>query len=183
MTGANGSQRPDFAAIAQCISRDAHVLDLGCGDGTLLCIHLSSQPQFWDGFIEVFELHEFAKDPRVATRMLRIENYDLIAEVTGKIIATKPRAHWMALLEKADVPFAPTAVEISSTDTRPLSASASPRASGRRRWTPSGRGSPTRSWRARRWWRPPTNCTALTARGAKSRATRRDPRPASGWTW
>ncbi|MCW5575800.1 MAG: methionine biosynthesis protein MetW [Burkholderiales bacterium] len=36
MTGANGSQRPDFAAIAQCISRDAHVLDLGCGDGTLL---------------------------------------------------------------------------------------------------------------------------------------------------
>jgi formyl-CoA transferase len=39
--------------------------------------------------------------------MLRIENYDLIAEVTGKIIATKPRAHWMALLEKADVPFAP----------------------------------------------------------------------------
>jgi len=36
VTGANGSQRPDFAAIAQCISRDAHVLDLGCGDGTLL---------------------------------------------------------------------------------------------------------------------------------------------------
>jgi crotonobetainyl-CoA:carnitine CoA-transferase CaiB-like acyl-CoA transferase len=78
-----------------------------CGDGTLLCIHLSSQPQFWDGFIEVFELHDFAKDPRVASRMLRIENYDLISEVTARIIATKPRAHWMALLEKADVPFAP----------------------------------------------------------------------------
>ncbi len=78
-----------------------------CGDGTLLCIHLSSQPQFWEGFIEVFDLAEFAKDPRVATRMLRIENYDLISEVTGRIISTKPRAHWMALLEKADVPFAP----------------------------------------------------------------------------
>lgn len=36
MSGANGSQRPDFAAIAQCIPRAAHVLDLGCGDGTLL---------------------------------------------------------------------------------------------------------------------------------------------------
>jgi SAM-dependent methyltransferase len=36
MTRANGSQRPDFAAIAQCIPRAAHVLDLGCGDGTLL---------------------------------------------------------------------------------------------------------------------------------------------------
>ena len=78
-----------------------------CGDGTLLGIHLSSQPQFWEGFIEVFDLAEFAKDPRVATRMLRIENYDLISEVTGRIISTKPRAHWMALLEKADVPFAP----------------------------------------------------------------------------
>lgn len=36
MTGLNGSQRPDFAAIAQWVKRDAHVLDLGCGDGTLL---------------------------------------------------------------------------------------------------------------------------------------------------
>ncbi|MDP1536297.1 MAG: methionine biosynthesis protein MetW [Burkholderiales bacterium] len=36
MTGMNGTQRPDFAAIARWIRRDAHVLDLGCGDGTLL---------------------------------------------------------------------------------------------------------------------------------------------------
>lgn len=36
MTGLNGTQRPDFAAIAHWVRRDAHVLDLGCGDGTLL---------------------------------------------------------------------------------------------------------------------------------------------------
>lgn len=36
MTGRNGVQRPDFAAIAQTVQRGAHVLDLGCGDGTLL---------------------------------------------------------------------------------------------------------------------------------------------------
>ncbi|MBY0271533.1 MAG: methionine biosynthesis protein MetW [Burkholderiales bacterium] len=36
MTGLNSNQRPDFAAIAQWVKRDAHVLDLGCGDGTLL---------------------------------------------------------------------------------------------------------------------------------------------------
>lgn len=36
MTGHNGSQRPDFAAIARSVRRGAHVLDLGCGDGTLL---------------------------------------------------------------------------------------------------------------------------------------------------
>ncbi len=36
MIARNGAQRPDFAAIAQSIPRGAHVLDLGCGDGTLL---------------------------------------------------------------------------------------------------------------------------------------------------
>jgi methionine biosynthesis protein MetW len=32
----NGVQRSDFAVIAQWIRRDARVLDLGCGDGSLL---------------------------------------------------------------------------------------------------------------------------------------------------
>jgi methionine biosynthesis protein MetW len=32
----NGVQRSDFAVIAQWIKRDARVLDLGCGDGSLL---------------------------------------------------------------------------------------------------------------------------------------------------
>ncbi len=36
MTAFNGAQRPDFAAIARWVRQGAHVLDLGCGDGTLL---------------------------------------------------------------------------------------------------------------------------------------------------
>lgn len=37
MTGnGNGMQRPDFAAIASWVRPGARVLDLGCGDGTLL---------------------------------------------------------------------------------------------------------------------------------------------------
>ncbi len=36
MIARNGTQRPDYAAIAQSVQRGAHVLDLGCGDGTLL---------------------------------------------------------------------------------------------------------------------------------------------------
>lgn len=32
----NAMQRPDFAAIANCVKPDARILDLGCGDGSLL---------------------------------------------------------------------------------------------------------------------------------------------------
>jgi methionine biosynthesis protein MetW len=36
MNGPQGNQRPDFAAIAEWIKPGSRVLDLGCGDGTLL---------------------------------------------------------------------------------------------------------------------------------------------------
>lgn len=36
MTARDATQRPDYAAIAQWVRQGAHVLDLGCGDGTLL---------------------------------------------------------------------------------------------------------------------------------------------------
>lgn len=36
MNGTLGNQRPDFAAIAEWLPQGAHILDLGCGDGTLL---------------------------------------------------------------------------------------------------------------------------------------------------
>ncbi len=39
--------------------------------------------------------------------MLRIDNYDLIAERAGGIIKTQSRAHWMLRLEENDVPFSP----------------------------------------------------------------------------
>jgi methionine biosynthesis protein MetW len=36
MNGLRGNQRPDFAVIAEWIPQGTRVLDLGCGDGTLL---------------------------------------------------------------------------------------------------------------------------------------------------
>ena len=78
-----------------------------CGDGLLVCVHLSSQPQFWDAFVKAMGLEDFARDPRVATRMSRIEHYDLIASTAGPIFKSKPRADWMQRLASLDVPMAP----------------------------------------------------------------------------
>lgn len=88
-------------------ARNSQSYAFTCADGALLCVHLSSQPQFWDGLVAAFGMHELANDPRAASRMLRIENYDLIAATAAAIVRTQSRAHWMALLEKCDVPFAP----------------------------------------------------------------------------
>ena len=44
---------------------------------------------------------------RFATRDLRIKNYGELTRAFGEIVATKPRAHWVNVLEENDVPFAP----------------------------------------------------------------------------
>ena len=88
-------------------ARNSQSYAFTCSDGTLLCAHLSSQQQFWDGFVEAVGLYDLAGDPRCATRMARVENYDLIAHTAGEIIRRQPRPYWMARLEQHDVPFAP----------------------------------------------------------------------------
>lgn len=80
---------------------------LRCGDGKLLALHLSSPPKFWEGVQAAFERPDLGADPRFAERDSRIENYlDLKAELQAAA-ETRPRAHWMARLEREDVPFAP----------------------------------------------------------------------------
>ena len=80
---------------------------LRCGDGKLLALHLSSPPKFWEGVQAAFERPDLGAAPRFAERDSRIENYlDLKAELQAAA-ETRPRAHWMARLEREDVPFAP----------------------------------------------------------------------------
>jgi crotonobetainyl-CoA:carnitine CoA-transferase CaiB-like acyl-CoA transferase len=59
-----------------------------CGDGKLLAVHLSSQPKFFEAIAAAFERPDLVQDERFATQ-------------------TKPRIHWMNVLEGNDVPFAP----------------------------------------------------------------------------
>jgi len=78
-----------------------------CGDEKLLAVHLSSQPKFFEAIAAAFERPDLAQDERFATRDLRIKNYGELNRVLAEIVQTRPRAHWMNVLEANDVPFAP----------------------------------------------------------------------------
>jgi formyl-CoA transferase len=78
-----------------------------CGDGKMLAVHLSSQPKFFEGIVAAFERPDLLQDERFATRDLRIGNYGELNRVFAEIVAGKPRAHWINVLEQNDVPFAP----------------------------------------------------------------------------
>ncbi|MGA7490385.1 MAG: CaiB/BaiF CoA-transferase family protein [Xanthobacteraceae bacterium] len=78
-----------------------------CGDGKLLAVHLSSQPKFFEAMAAALERPDLVQDKRFASRDLRITSYGELTRVLAEILARKPRAHWMNLLEQNDVPFAP----------------------------------------------------------------------------
>jgi crotonobetainyl-CoA:carnitine CoA-transferase CaiB-like acyl-CoA transferase len=78
-----------------------------CGDGKLLSVHLSSQPKFFEAMAAALERPDLVRDERFATRELRIANYGELTGMLAEIVATKPLAHWMNVLEQNDVPSAP----------------------------------------------------------------------------
>lgn len=80
---------------------------LKCGDGKLLAIHLSIQEKFWEGAVDAFGRPDLLEDPRFADRALRIENHAALKNEFERTTLTEPRAHWLARLDAADVPFSP----------------------------------------------------------------------------
>lgn len=78
-----------------------------CADGKLLALHLSSPPKFWENLLTAIKRPDLKDDPRFAARDLRVKNYILLEAELAAVFVTKDRAHWVARLESADVPFAP----------------------------------------------------------------------------
>ena len=85
----------------------SHSFAFRCADGKLLAVHLSSQPKFWEAFVGVLERNDLIEDERFRTRDLRVRHYRELCQVLADAVAKRPRGEWMALLESADVPFAP----------------------------------------------------------------------------
>lgn len=76
-----------------------------CADGLRIGLHLSSPTKFWQGLVNaVGAPHLLQKYP---DRGARISRYDELAQDLAGIFASRPRDHWMPLLEAHDVPFAP----------------------------------------------------------------------------
>jgi crotonobetainyl-CoA:carnitine CoA-transferase CaiB-like acyl-CoA transferase len=88
------------AAVAQ-----AHVYR--CADGKLLTLHLSAPEKFWTGLLAAIERPDLADDPRFNPRSRRIDGHEALIAELRPVFAARPRAEWMARLERCDVPFAP----------------------------------------------------------------------------
>ena len=78
-----------------------------CGDGKPLAIHLSSPFKFWKAFVTAAGHPEMVEDPRFRDHQDRITNHQAAHDMLAPAFGRKARDEWMAILEKADVPFAP----------------------------------------------------------------------------
>jgi crotonobetainyl-CoA:carnitine CoA-transferase CaiB-like acyl-CoA transferase len=83
----------------------AHILRTG--DGGLIAIHLSSLEKFWTGLVAALEAPQLAADPRFATRLARIDNYDALGAELDRQFSLQPTQYWVDRLGANDVPFAP----------------------------------------------------------------------------
>jgi crotonobetainyl-CoA:carnitine CoA-transferase CaiB-like acyl-CoA transferase len=78
-----------------------------CGDGRLIGLHLSNPDKFWRGLLAATGQTALAADPRFSTYPARTMHHGDLLEILSPVFKREPRSHWMALLEKNDVPFAP----------------------------------------------------------------------------
>ena len=79
-----------------------------CADGHAISVHLSVLDKFWSSLLDALEAHDsLGNDPRFKSRKERVGNYVSLAEELGKIVRTKPRAHWEKVFAEHDLPFAP----------------------------------------------------------------------------
>ncbi len=76
-----------------------------CSDGSRIGLHLSSPNKFWEGLVAAIGSPELLS--RYLTRADRVLHYETLAKDLGGGFSSHPRSHWMPLLEKHDVPFAP----------------------------------------------------------------------------
>ncbi len=76
-----------------------------CGDGQRIGLHLSSPDKFWRGLLAALSREDLQQ--KYPDRPSRVSRYDELALDLADAFAAEPRDHWLPLLAKNDVPFAP----------------------------------------------------------------------------
>jgi len=76
-----------------------------CADG-LIVLTVGNDSQ-WRRFCSAIERPELAADQRFTTAVKRIEERELLSPTLEAMFLQRDRAHWLALLERADIPCGP----------------------------------------------------------------------------
>lgn len=61
----------------------------------------------WRRFFEIAGRPDLASDPRFATPVARSRAYEVLYAITAELVAARSTAEWIALLDPADIPYAP----------------------------------------------------------------------------
>jgi crotonobetainyl-CoA:carnitine CoA-transferase CaiB-like acyl-CoA transferase len=85
----------------------AQVFAFTAGDGLPFVVHLSSPKKFWLGLLAATDRQVLADDARFRNRDARVKNYDALRDELASVFQSRPRAHWLQLLEEQDVPSGP----------------------------------------------------------------------------
>lgn len=76
-----------------------------CADG-LIVLTVGNDLQ-WQRFCSAIGKAELASDARFSTATLRIENREMLSPTLEAMFAAKGKAHWLKVLEAADIPSGP----------------------------------------------------------------------------
>jgi crotonobetainyl-CoA:carnitine CoA-transferase CaiB-like acyl-CoA transferase len=85
----------------------AQVFAFTAGDGLPFVVHLSSPEKFWLGLLAATDRQVLADDARFQNRDARVKNYDALRDELASVFQSRPRAHWLQILEEQDVPSGP----------------------------------------------------------------------------
>ena len=76
-----------------------------CADGHII-VATGNDGQYVK-FVEAAQRPDLASDPRFATNPLRVQNREVLVPLLAKMVATRTRDEWIALLESVGVPCGP----------------------------------------------------------------------------
>jgi len=82
------------------------IYSLRAGDGAFI-VHLSAHDRDWQALARSLGRQELGADERFARWQRRYDRHPDIQAMLQDIVASKPRAHWLAALEAEGVPCAP----------------------------------------------------------------------------